>query len=136
MWTFAEQAYLDNPKDKTHGAPSDEERHVGDLGNFKTDGSGNAKGSHEDKLIKLIGPESVIGVSGTSQAGHEYKLNQCCSAPLLSTPALMISERATTPSLRRPVSCIIHQCFTVVLMLSPGNAGARPACGVIGIAAQ
>jgi Cu-Zn family superoxide dismutase len=52
-----------NPQNKTHGAPSDEERHVGDLGNFKTDGSGNAKGSVEDKLIKLIGPESVVGVS-------------------------------------------------------------------------
>jgi Cu-Zn family superoxide dismutase len=52
-----------NPHNKTHGAPSDEERHVGDLGNFKTDGQGNCQGSHEDKLIKLIGSESVIGVS-------------------------------------------------------------------------
>lgn len=52
-----------NPHSKDHGAPSDEERHVGDLGNFKTDSSGNAKGSTEDKLIKLIGPESVVGVS-------------------------------------------------------------------------
>lgn len=51
-----------NPYNKTHGAPDDEERHVGDLGNFKTDGQGNAKGSVTDKLIKLIGSESVIGV--------------------------------------------------------------------------
>jgi Cu-Zn family superoxide dismutase len=51
-----------NPHNKTHGAPEDEERHVGDLGNFKTDGQGNAQGSHTDKLIKLIGSESVIGV--------------------------------------------------------------------------
>lgn len=51
-----------NPQGKTHGAPSDEERHVGDLGNIKTDGNGTAKGSHKDKLIKLIGPESVVGV--------------------------------------------------------------------------
>merc|ERR1711900_120765 len=29
--------------------------------NFKTDGQGNGKGSTTDKLIKLIGPESVIG---------------------------------------------------------------------------
>jgi Cu/Zn superoxide dismutase len=51
-----------NPYGKTHGAPSDETRHVGDLGNFKTDSQGNGKGSTTDKLIKLIGPESVIGV--------------------------------------------------------------------------
>ena len=51
-----------NPFNKEHGAPEDTERHVGDLGNIKTDGSGNAKGSMDDKLIKLIGPESVIGV--------------------------------------------------------------------------
>jgi Cu-Zn family superoxide dismutase len=51
-----------NPYGKTHGAPTDEIRHVGDLGNFKTDAQGNGKGSTTDKLIKLIGPESVIGV--------------------------------------------------------------------------
>merc|ERR1711939_355653 len=50
-----------NPHQKTHGAPSDSERHVGDLGNFKTDGQGNAQGSVTDKLVKLIGPESVLG---------------------------------------------------------------------------
>jgi Cu-Zn family superoxide dismutase len=55
-----------NPHGKTHGAPSDETRHVGDLGNFKTDGQGNGKGSTTDKLIKLIGPESVIGVCPTA----------------------------------------------------------------------
>jgi Cu/Zn superoxide dismutase len=56
-----------NPFGKTHGAPSDETRHVGDLGNFKTDGQGNGKGSTTDKLIKLIGPESVIGVRLTTK---------------------------------------------------------------------
>jgi hypothetical protein len=50
-----------NPHGQTHGAPTDEKRHVGDLGNLKTDGQGNAKGSVEDKLVKLIGPESIIG---------------------------------------------------------------------------
>lgn len=55
--------YAVNPKGKNHGAPTDEERHVGDLGNYKTDAQGNAVGSVTDKLIKLIGPDSVIGVS-------------------------------------------------------------------------
>ena len=61
---------LVNPHNKTHGAPEDEERHVGDLGNFKTDGQGNAQGSVSDKLIKLIGSESVIGVRSFSTIIH------------------------------------------------------------------
>ncbi len=54
-----------NPFSKTHGAPEDEERHVGDLGNIKTDGQGNSKASTTDKHIKLIGEQSVLGVSFT-----------------------------------------------------------------------
>jgi Cu-Zn family superoxide dismutase len=55
-------SYTVNPENKEHGAPTDENRHVGDLGNFKTDGQGNAQGSVTDKLVKLIGAQSVIGV--------------------------------------------------------------------------
>ena len=46
----------------THGAPKDENRHVGDLGNIETDDQGNSKGTSEDRLVKLIGPDSIIGV--------------------------------------------------------------------------
>ncbi|KAL8920684.1 MAG: hypothetical protein Q9172_004398 [Xanthocarpia lactea] len=88
-----------NPFSKEHGAPSDPVRHVGDLGNYETDDQGNAKGTVNDELIKLIGPESVLGRtivvhSGTDdlgRGGHEQ-------------------SKLT------------------------GNAGGRPACGVIGIA--
>lgn len=88
-----------NPFKKEHGAPTDDMRHVGDLGNFKTDGQGNSQGSISDKLVKLIGPESVVGRTlvvhaGTDdlgKGGHE--------------------QSKTT-----------------------GNAGGRPACGVIGLA--
>jgi Cu-Zn family superoxide dismutase len=37
------------------------------LGNFKTDANGNAKGTVEDKLVKLIGAESVLGVRDPSR---------------------------------------------------------------------
>lgn len=60
-----------NPHGKTHGAPEDDERHVGDLGNFKTDAQGNSKGSVTDKLIKLIGPESVLGRTIVVHAGTD-----------------------------------------------------------------
>ncbi|KAF2807136.1 superoxide dismutase [Mytilinidion resinicola] len=89
-----------NPHGKTHGAPEDEERHVGDLGNFKTDGQGNGTGTVTDSFIKLIGPNSVVGRtvvvhSGTDDLGRGGN-----------------EESKKT-----------------------GNAGTRPACGVIGIAA-
>jgi len=87
-----------NPFSKTHGAPEDEVRHVGDLGNISTDAQGNSKGSTSDRLIKLIGPESVIGRTIVVHAG--------------------------TDDLGKGG----HQDS-----LATGNAGARPACGVIGI---
>ncbi|KAL1928359.1 hypothetical protein VTP01DRAFT_2715 [Rhizomucor pusillus] len=50
-----------NPFGKTHGAPEDEERHVGDLGNVVAGADGNATLKVTDNQIKLIGPQSVIG---------------------------------------------------------------------------
>lgn len=52
-----------NPFRKNHGAPEDDERHVGDLGNITTDGNGVAKGTKQDTLVKLLGENSVIGRS-------------------------------------------------------------------------
>jgi len=50
-----------NPFSKDHGAPTDDNRHVGDLGNILSDAAGNAVGKIEDSLVKLSGPTSVIG---------------------------------------------------------------------------
>ncbi|KAI8099605.1 copper/zinc superoxide dismutase [Halteromyces radiatus] len=50
-----------NPFGKTHGAPEDENRHVGDLGNVVADAKGNATLKVTDNQIKLIGVHSVIG---------------------------------------------------------------------------
>ena len=87
-----------NPHGKEHGAPTDENRHVGDLGNIKTDGQGNAQGSVTDKFIKLIGSESVIGRTIVVHGG---------------TDDLGKSDHPESKK--------------------TGNAGPRPACGVIGI---
>ncbi|QPG96284.1 Superoxide dismutase [Cu-Zn] [Epichloe festucae Fl1] len=87
-----------NPHGKTHGAPSDEARHVGDLGNIETDGQGNAKGSVKDEQVKLIGPHSVIGRTVVVHAGTDD-----------------LGKGNNEESLKT------------------GNAGPRPACGVIGI---
>ncbi|KKA30982.1 hypothetical protein TD95_001335 [Thielaviopsis punctulata] len=89
-----------NPHGKTHGAPSDEARHVGDLGNIETDANGVAKGTITDSLVKLIGPQSVLGRTVVVHAG---------------TDDLGKGENEES--------------------LKTGNAGPRPACGVIGISA-
>ena len=52
-----------NPFGKMHGAPEDEERHVGGLGNIEANADGKANVSITDRLVKLIGPQSVIGRS-------------------------------------------------------------------------
>eukprot|EP00567_Pseudictyota_dubia_P012722 CAMPEP_0197458088 /NCGR_PEP_ID=MMETSP1175-20131217/47705_1 /TAXON_ID=1003142 /ORGANISM="Triceratium dubium, Strain CCMP147" /LENGTH=153 /DNA_ID=CAMNT_0042992619 /DNA_START=37 /DNA_END=498 /DNA_ORIENTATION=+ len=71
-----------NPFGKTHGAPGDEERHVGDLGNVEAGPDGTAKLHIEDRLVKLIGATSVIGrsvvvhtgVDDLGKGGHELSL--------------------------------------------------------------
>lgn len=89
-----------NPFGKTHGAPEDDTRHVGDLGNIQTDSAGLAKGTKQDSLVKLLGPQSILGRTVVVHAGTD-DLGKGGHADSLKT----------------------------------GNAGGRPACGVIGFSA-
>ncbi|KAF7145089.1 hypothetical protein RHSIM_Rhsim04G0091600 [Rhododendron simsii] len=50
-----------NPLKKNHGAPSDKERHAGDLGNIVAGPDGVAEISIEDTLIPLTGHHSILG---------------------------------------------------------------------------
>ncbi|OQR72192.1 superoxide dismutase-like [Tropilaelaps mercedesae] len=71
-----------NPTKKKHGGPSDEERHVGDLGNLVADDSGKAVVNLTDKLIALDGEHNIIGRSlvvhadpdDLGKGGHELSL--------------------------------------------------------------
>ena len=50
-----------NPASKEHGAPGDENRHAGDLGNVEVGEDGAATFTIVDKQIPLCGPDSIIG---------------------------------------------------------------------------
>ncbi|XP_014089297.3 superoxide dismutase [Cu-Zn] [Bactrocera oleae] len=50
-----------NPAGKEHGAPTDENRHLGDLGNIEASGAGPTKVNISDKLITLFGANSIVG---------------------------------------------------------------------------
>jgi len=50
-----------NPDGKTHGAPEDEERHAGDLGNCEAGADGVAEFTKTDSQLPLSGPNSIIG---------------------------------------------------------------------------
>jgi len=52
-----------NPAGKSHGGPSDEERHAGDLGNIIAGDDGVANVEIKDCQVPLIGENSVIGRS-------------------------------------------------------------------------
>ncbi|TFK28076.1 hypothetical protein FA15DRAFT_665861 [Coprinopsis marcescibilis] len=60
-----------NPFGKNHGAPSDLNRHVGDLGNVKTNEAGEANFSFDDSLISLNGPLSIVGRSIVLHTGTD-----------------------------------------------------------------
>ena len=82
-----------NPENKEHGAPTDVDRHVGDLGNIVADADSVGTYERVDTVISLEGNHSIIGRAIVVHAGED---------DLISQPT--------------------------------GNAGARVACGVIGIA--
>ncbi|KAL8496504.1 hypothetical protein ACS0TY_020275 [Phlomoides rotata] len=72
-----------NPNGLTHGAPEDEVRHAGDLGNIVANADGVAEATIVDNQIPLVGPNSVVGRAfvvheledDLGKGGHELSLS-------------------------------------------------------------
>ncbi|XP_063921602.1 superoxide dismutase [Cu-Zn]-like isoform X2 [Zophobas morio] len=60
-----------NPTKKDHGAPADENRHVGDLGNIVADDKSVATVDILDKVIALDGDNCIIGRALVIHAGED-----------------------------------------------------------------
>ncbi|KAJ6843157.1 superoxide dismutase [Cu-Zn], chloroplastic [Iris pallida] len=71
-----------NPNGLTHGAPDDEVRHAGDLGNIIANAEGVAEATILDTQIPLSGPNAVVGrafvvhelADDLGKGGHELSL--------------------------------------------------------------
>ncbi|KAF3950756.1 hypothetical protein ACB098_08G109300 [Castanea mollissima] len=71
-----------NPNNLTHGAPEDEVRHAGDLGNIIANADGVAEATIVDNQIPLSGPNAVVGRAlvvheledDLGKGGHELSL--------------------------------------------------------------
>ena len=50
-----------DPTGMPHGRPQDDERHVGDLGNVEADQNGVANVDIRDSMLRLNGPQSIVG---------------------------------------------------------------------------
>ncbi|MEI6455610.1 MAG: superoxide dismutase family protein [bacterium] len=60
-----------NPEGKSHGAPMEMTRHIGDLGNLDADESGVAHLEYLDKMLQLEGDHSIIGRSVIVHASED-----------------------------------------------------------------
>lgn len=60
-----------SPRDMPHGAPTDAERHVGDLGNLVANEDGIAELDYVDSVIKFEGDSSILGRGIIVHAGED-----------------------------------------------------------------
>ena len=60
-----------NPGGKSHGAPMDMMRHMGDMGNIEADEQGHAHLDYVDNMMTLEGDNSIIGRSVIIHKGED-----------------------------------------------------------------
>lgn len=109
-----------NPFGRNHGAPYDEDRHVGDLGNIEFGELLEAEVSIQDHLVKLGGDTSVIGRAivvheGTDdlgRGGYEDSLTTGHAGPRAACCLIEAAEDSAAPGLSA-----VHAASTLTLAL-------------------
>ena len=94
-----------NPHGKKHGAPTDEERHAGDLGNVVATADG-CEWEMEDVQIPLSGPNSIVGRAvviheleddlgkgDNSEIGTQGKTSSTTGTPARASPVASSDSR-------------------------------------------
>ncbi|KAJ2411499.1 Superoxide dismutase [Cu-Zn] [Coemansia sp. RSA 2524] len=89
-----------NPFGKTHGGPTCETRHVGDLGNVVAPSSGSTQVDIKDSQVSLFGEHSVVGRTVVVHAdeddfgkgGHELSLTTGNAGGRLACGVIGITE--------------------------------------------
>uniref|UniRef100_A0A1D1Z7R7 Superoxide dismutase [Cu-Zn] n=1 Tax=Anthurium amnicola TaxID=1678845 RepID=A0A1D1Z7R7_9ARAE len=89
-----------NPHGKKHGAPTDENRHAGDLGNVTADNDGKVDAKITDNHVKLSGPNSIIGrtivihadVDDLGKGNHELSLTTGNAGSRLACGVIGVSK--------------------------------------------
>eukprot|EP01018_Ginkgo_biloba_P017340 Gb_10862 [translate_table: standard] len=124
-----------NPLSKEHGAPTDENRHAGDLGNVTASEDGVAEFSISDSQIPLCGPNSVIGRAVVVHAdpddlGRVYAHHASLNPSLITFIGQYLFSSQPSSSRKAGKKC--HKGGHE-LSKSTGNAGGRVACGVVGL---
>ena len=65
-----------NPQGMDHGAPTDSERHIGDLGNLSANSDGVATLDYVDPVLSFSGANSIIGYGVIVHAGEDDFVTQ------------------------------------------------------------
>lgn len=65
-----------NPEDMAHGAPTDDVRHIGDLGNLPSNEEGVATIDFVDPMLSLSGENSIVGYGVIVHADEDDLVTQ------------------------------------------------------------
>lgn len=104
-----------NPRNQQHGAPTDINRHVGDLGNFKADYKGKVFLKFQDKKCRFRAPITSSAepslYTGTKTTWEEVEILPVCS---MVTPAHALHAASSTP-----VSLPINERSLAAVRMNP-----------------